>query len=441
MSVTAGLLLLGAVAAGAAGAAGVVASAGPSWVAEYPRARAAAAQACKPLASPPCRTALLRLSTLLDSRTDIIYKLAKIEAGLGEQARALPYLELYARSQLDLGDPAAESALQSVRTAAGFAAIERRYRAGLAPVGTHAELSSLPEPDLIAEDLALDARDGARYVSSVHAGKVLKLGANGKWSTAFPAAELNAWGIYALTLDAGRDRLWMGTSAGAVSPPFRSVEAGHSAILRASLGRRRIERRYRLDDGQPHAFGDMALGVHGEVFIADGAGGGVFRIGPEDDAQLEMLVRPGSLLSPQTPAPLPDGSRLLIPDYGRGIAMIDLHRRDSVGWLPHPPELALYGIDGLYLRGRTLIAIQNGTVPERLLLLRLNAALTRIVSWKVALARAPGLGDPTHGVVHGERFEFISNSGWDRVADDGHIASPPDATRPAIWSIALPAER
>ena len=412
-----------------------------AWVAEYPRARAAAAKACERLASPGCRTALLRLSALLDSRTDIIYKLAKVEAALGNHAGALAYLDRYARSQLDLGDPATENTLQSVRAASRFTALEERYRNGLSPAGTHAEIASMPEADMIAEDLALDSRDGARYVSSVHAGKVLKLDANGEWSTAFSAAELTAWGIYALAIDPRHDRLWMGTSAGAYSPPFRTADEGHSAILRTTLGVRSVERRYSVDDGHPHAFGDMAMGARGEVYIADGAGGGVYRIGPEDAAKLEMLVRPGSLLSPQTPVPLPDGARILIPDYSRGIAMVDLRRPDSVGWLPHPPELALYGIDGLYLHGRTLIAIQNGTVPERLLLLHLDAALARVLSWEVALARAPGLGDPTHGVVRGERFEFISNSGWDRVADDGKISSPPGATHPAIWSIALPAER
>jgi hypothetical protein len=93
----------------------------------------------------------------------------------------------------------------------------------------------------------------------------------------------------------------------------------------------------------------------------------------------------------------------------------------------------------MYLQGHTLVAIQNGTNPERLLLLRLNAALTRITGWEVALARAVGLGDPTHGVVRGDRFEFISNSGWDRVADDGSITAGAGSTNPAIWSIALPA--
>jgi hypothetical protein len=35
----------------------------------------------------------------------------------------------------------------------------------------------------------------------------------------------------------------------------------------------------------------------------------------------------------------------------------------EVAWLTHQPELALFGIDGFYWQGHTLIAIQNGTPP------------------------------------------------------------------------------
>jgi hypothetical protein len=60
------------------------------------------------------------------------------------------------------------------------------------------------------------------------------------------------------------------------------------------------------------------------------------------------------------------------------------------------------------------------------------------VSWRVLLAGAPGLGDPTHGVVRENQFEFISNSGWDRVDEHGVLKPRPAATSPALWSIELP---
>ena len=76
-------------------------------------------------------------------------------------------------------------------------------------------------------------------------------------------------------------------------------------------------------------------------------------------------------------------------------------------------------------------------MPERLLFLTLDPSFTQILGWRVALARAPGLGDPTHGIVRDNRFEFISNSGWDRVDEQGRYNRAPAAAAPALWSIGL----
>ena len=120
---------------------------------------------------------------------------------------------------------------------------------------------------------------------------------------------------------------------------------------------------------------------------------------------LDILVPKGVFHSPQTPALSTDGHRLFVPDYSRGIGIVDLASR-QVKLLEHPKELSLGGIDGMYLVGRTLIAIQNGTVPERLIRMTLDASLTHVLEWETIEANWPGLGDPTHGVVVGASILF-----------------------------------
>jgi hypothetical protein len=141
------------------------------------------------------------------------------------------------------------------------------------------------------------------------------------------------------------------------------------------------------------------------------------------------------LRSPQTPALLSKSRLLLVPDYSRGIAVIDLNSK-VLSWLLHPPELALSGIDGFYTHGRTLLAIENGTVPERVLVLRLDRTARRVQSWRVAVARVPKLGDPTHGVIVGSDFYFLANSGWDRVDENGNLRNS-SAGPPQIWRTSL----
>jgi len=48
-----------------------------------------------------------------------------------------------------------------------------------------------------------------------------------------------------------------------------------------------------------------------------------------------------------------------------GIAVINL-ASGKVDYLLHPEEMAVIGLDGLYLADDTLIGVQNGTDPERI---------------------------------------------------------------------------
>src|SRR6185369_16934696 len=104
-----------------------------------------------------------------------------------------------------------------------------------------------------------------------------------------------------------------------------------------------------------------------------------------------------------------------------------------------PPDLSLGGIDGLYLAGRTMIAVQNGTAPPRLIRMRLDAGLAQVESWEVLESNGKELGAPTHGVVVGREFYFIANSGWDRLAEDGTVKPGAAFEAPTIRVLTLDA--
>ena len=408
-----------------------------SWLTEYPTVTKQANAACKEGRLQECRSGLQRLRTLVDGRPDISCRLAVVEAQLGNRALALESLGICARSGLDFGAFTSESALQELRVLPGFSAVQAEYRRGSLPARDYESRYSLGDPDLIAEDIAFDPADGSFLVSSVRERKIVRIAADGSVSDFITTARFPMWGAVALALDSRRGILWTTTTAGPESPPYAEAEDGRSAVLQIDLRSKALLGRYELSDGQPHAFGDMTLGGHGEVYVSDSRGGGVYAIRPVAKDGLQVILKPGSFRSPQTPALLPGGGALLVPDYSRGIGIVSL-ARGGMKWLQHPPELDLAGIDGLYLHGSTLFAIQNGTAPERILVMTLDAGGNRVERWRVAVARVPGLGDPTHGVVRGEYFYFLVNSGWDRVGDDGSLKADPAATPAGIWRVRLP---
>jgi hypothetical protein len=85
-----------------------------------------------------------------------------------------------------------------------------------------------------------------------------------------------------------------------------------------------------------------------------------------------------------------------------------------VEWLQPAANVALSGIDGLYLTGRSFLAVQNGTNPPRLIRFSLDLQRQELLE-----ANSSWLGEPTHGVIANEHFYFIANAGWDQFDAQG----------------------
>jgi hypothetical protein len=160
----------------------------------------------------------------------------------------------------------------------------------------------------------------------------------------------------------------------------------------------------------------MALARTGSPIVSDGDGGGIYRVSGD---RLERIDR-GDFISPQTPTMHPDGRHLFVPDYARGIALLDLADGQLI-WLNRGQgeKYALSGIDGLYFHEGSLIATQNGTSPERVICFQMNSTLTDVASEQIVERATPTLGDPTHGVVVGDFFYYIANSGWSEIDEHG----------------------
>jgi hypothetical protein len=162
----------------------------------------------------------------------------------------------------------------------------------------------------------------------------------------------------------------------------------------------------------------MILAPHGKPIVSDSDKGTLYRI---SNGRL-MEINKMDFISPQTAVMTPDGGQLFVPDYARGIGRLNL-RTKQVQWLnPNGVDkVALNGIDGLYLYGHTLIATQNGTSPERVIEFGLDPSLRHVISTKVVEKSASSGCDPTHGVIVGNSFYYIANSGWAKLDEHGNV--------------------
>lgn len=177
------------------------------------------------------------------------------------------------------------------------------------------------------------------------------------------------------------------------------------------------------------ALGDMPLAPNDDVIVSDGEGGRVYRL-PAKATVLEHLDN-GEFISPQTPAMYTDGKHIFVPDYLRGIGVLEISTK-QVRWLSMGEGFALNGIDGLYFDHGTLIAVQNGTSPERVVAFDLDPSLTRITSETIIERSTNTLGDPTHGVIIDDDFYYIANSGWDVIDDHGNMRPGAKPSEPRV---------
>ena len=151
---------------------------------------------------------------------------------------------------------------------------------------------------------------------------------------------------------------------------------------------------------------------------------------PAKATVLERLDN-GDFISPQTPTMYTDGKHIFVPDYLRGIGVLEISTK-QVRWLSMEKRFALNGIDGLYFDHGTLIAVQNGTSPERVVTFDLDPSLTRITSETIIERSTDTLGDPTHGVIIDDYFYYIANSGWDVIDDHGNMRPGAKPSEPRV---------
>lgn len=360
------------------------------------------------------RQHLLRALALLHGHPDVFYLLARNATALGQPAAAVQYLRTIAAMGLRYAADS-DSTLASLRARPDFIAVASAMAANQKPISHAAPVSTLNDPDLLTEDVAYDPVGQVFYVSSIHRRKIL---VSPDWN-AFATTSLAPM---ALVVDSKRRTLWVSVAGMPQAEGHQPADSGRSGVLQYDLSTRTLTHSYDLPvDGKQHVLGDMTLDSAGNAIVSDGAGGGVYIV-DRSKQTLSALIPPGTFQSPQNPALARDG-RVLVADYALGVAVIEPRTR-RVSWVAHADTIAMNGIDGMYLVGRVLYAIQNGTDPERVTKFVLDPDLRRVVDWSVVEQATPGLGDPTHGVVVGDQFFFIANSGWDRFADDGHITNP-----------------
>ena len=370
------------------------------------------------------------MEKFLNQSPDSLLEAARAEVHVGDLTAASRKLQEFVTMGEWSDLPNKSDEFAPLRERGSFSELEARMKANRSPISLATKIFSIHDADLLAEDVDYDANAQRFLITSVRKKKIVAITATGA-DQDFAKAPDN-WSMLAIKVDARRRVVWATEVAlqGFIFAP--ASDWGRSAVVCYDLGSGKLLRR--IEGPRGSALGDMVLTAEGNVIVSDGNGGGVYRL--MRNSEVLQRLDDGDFMSPQTPAMHPDGRHVFVPDYMRGIGVLEITTK-HVRWLSMQGRFALSGIDGLYFEEGRLIAVQNGTSPERAVAFTLDRTLSRVIGEKIIERSTEHFGDPTHGVVVDGSFYYIANSGWDLLDDQGNVKPGLNPSEASLMDVQL----
>lgn len=300
-----------------------------------------------------------------------------------------------------------------------MAPIAAQFAANSVPVAASRVYASVPAEHRLVEGVVWAGAAGRLYATTV-VGRAMLAVEPGGTSVAFPPGPGSLLGA---AFDPIRNRIWV---ASASVPQTPKVDFPFVGLLVFDPDRPGEPRRIPAPAGMTANPGDVAIAADGTAYASDGLNGALYRCRP-GCLDLEVLLVPGTLFSPQGLALSSDQKRLYIADRRYGIATLE-RAGGRLLLVTGEETMMLDGIDGLVAHGSDLIGIQTAYAPARIVRLRLSGDGLRVERLDVLERAHPEWGEITLGTVAGDRLLYVGDSQWERYGESGIAA----AGKPAL---------
>jgi SMP-30/Gluconolactonase/LRE-like region len=342
----------------------------------------------------------------ITDRGAALFFLARRYAQIGDLDRALSLVKECVAGDQGF-DPSEMPQFEALRSNHEFQALVEKVRRAYPPIHRARVAFDVSENDLFPEGLAADPERHVFYMGSVKQ-RIIRITEDGKVSDfvrpgryRFP--ELN--GIKVERKDHG---LWVA-----------SADEHNSELLHFDSHGDLLEHFSPPGAGR-RTLNDLVLRNSDEVYVTDTSANQVDRFDRQKRVFTPMSFhRP--LLYPNGIALSDNDEWLYVADI-LGVIQVDLasHQTHEVDPGMHS---TLAGIDGLYWYKGSLIGVQYGNGPYRVVRWRLSPDGRNVVSTEVFEHRTSLISFPTTGAIMGGKFYFIANTGIANYKD-GKVVDP-----------------
>ncbi|MGH9870118.1 MAG: tetratricopeptide repeat protein [Candidatus Polarisedimenticolia bacterium] len=358
---------------------------------------------------------------------------AEALARSGRSGEAVPFLQRAAR----LGGVGSlkrlEDAFAASLTVAGVTAAIDALKANASPLTGGRVAWTLEEKDLIPENVAWDPEHDVFYVGSLYKRKIVKVGRDGAVSDFVPQAGSGIWAVLGMKVEPRRRELW----ANACNPmeptppmvPDDPETRGRTGVFRFDLRSGRLVGKHVTGSREaPVCFNDLVITPDGGAWLSAGPDG-IWRVTPGTESPVRVVEYQGFV---NGIAASDDGALIFLADHLRGVQVMQAATRE-VRALRLPEDVTLSGIDGLYVRGRTLVAVQNGlgSSPNQVAQAELDPSLSQVTCHAVLDRNRPEFDIPTTGVLVKDELFYVASSQL-RAFDGGVIWPPERLTKSTI---------
>jgi hypothetical protein len=291
------------------------------------------------------------------------------------------------------------------------------------PKGSGRVAMQLPAGDLLVEALAWDPKRKALLTGSVRTGEVSIADTDGKLTPLIrPDAENGLWGVFEMATDPARDALYVASAAIPHAKPAKGEDYGRAGVWKFTLSTGAFVSRAVLPrDGRNHLITGLAVGPDGTVFAADSQTRQIFKLEGET---LRPIVDNQRLSSIRGITVDPSGKHLYFSDYELGLFALELSTGKPID-LKVSKSVTLFGIESLYWQDNSLVAVQNGMRPQRVVRLVLTPDGTGVSASLPIDVGQTDWGQITRGAIADNRLYLLANSqkgGYDSLGVPRDVA-------------------
>jgi hypothetical protein len=192
--------------------------------------------------------------------------------------------------------------------------------------------------------------------------------------------------------------------------------------------------RHLLADATGHFLNDLVVGDSGRVYVTDSGAPALYTTRP-GSPELERFVDLRDFGSPNGIARLGSGQLVVaVPD---GFVRVNTRTRALLR-LALDPGVAVNYVDGLYVHGGALIAVEPWRTASEVGRYTLDDGATRVLAYEPITGGHPATLQPTTGTIVGSHLYYVANSQMRVFREALAAGAEPALAAPVILRVTLP---